>query len=75
LLAVTNPLGPQGISAVRVLRSHNGWAAAETICLRPWAAPAPTTATATPCGDYVLYGSLDILFGSSLSDNFVIRRV
>ena len=75
LLAVTNPLGPEGISAVRVLRSHNQWASARTINLLPWADPAPTTAAATPCGDYVLYGSLDILFGSSLSDRFVIRRV
>jgi hypothetical protein len=33
------------------------------------------TAAATPFGDYVLYGSLDVLFGQSeLSDNFVLRR-
>jgi sugar lactone lactonase YvrE len=75
LLAVTNPLGPEGISAVRMLRSHNQWTSARTVTLLPWADPAPTTAAATPCGDYVLYGSLDILFGSSLSDRFVIRRV
>jgi sugar lactone lactonase YvrE len=75
LLAVTNPLGPQGISAVRLLRSHNKWRSAATVRLLPWADPAPTTAAATPRGDYVLYGSLDVLFSSSLSDNFTIRRV
>jgi sugar lactone lactonase YvrE len=75
LLAVTNPLGPLGISAVRLLHSHNQWRDATTIRLLPWADPAPTTAAATPRGEYILYGSLDILFGSSLSDNFTVRRV
>jgi sugar lactone lactonase YvrE len=76
LLAVTNPLGPQGISAVRLLHSRDQWASAQTTRLLPWADPAPTTAAATPFGDYVLDGRLDVLFGgSSLSDNFDLRRV
>ncbi len=75
LLAVTNPLGPQGVSAVRVLRSGDGWSSARTTTLLPWPDEAPTTATRTPSGDYVLDGRLGVIFGGSLSDEFTLRRV
>lgn len=75
LLAVTNPLGPDGISAVRVLRSHNRWADAATSTLIAWPDTAPTTATATPAGPYVVDGALNVLFGGGLSDEFTLRRV
>lgn len=74
LLAVTNPLGPQGVSAVRLLRSRDGWSTARTTSLQPWPDRAPTAATRTPAGDYVLDGRLDVLFGGSTSDDFILRR-
>ncbi|TCC48997.1 hypothetical protein E0H75_20805 [Kribbella capetownensis] len=74
LLAVTNPLGPQGVSAVRLLRSRDGWSSARTTCLLPWPDVAPTTATRTPAGNYVLDGRLDVLFGGSGSDHFTLRK-
>ncbi|HZC26467.1 MAG TPA: hypothetical protein VE287_05550 [Actinopolymorphaceae bacterium] len=74
LLAVTNPLGPDGISAVRLLRTRDDWTSATTAELLPWPDAASTTAAATPDGDYVLYGALDVLFGGGLSDNFDLRR-
>ena len=75
LVAVTNPLGPDGISAVRLLRSRDRWTSATTPALQTWADPAPTTLTATPCGDYVLDGRLDVLFSGGLADNFSLRRI
>lgn len=74
LLAVTNPLGPQGVSAVRLLRSPDGWSTARTSALLPWPDEAPTTAAHTPSGDYVLDGRLGILFGGSTSDTFTLRK-
>lgn len=74
LLAVTNPLGPQGVAAVRLLRSRDRWTSASTTTLVPWPDSAPTTVTATPCGDYVLDGRLDALFGGATSDEFTLRR-
>ena len=75
LVAVTNPLGPGGISAVRLLRSGDGWTSARTTRLQPWADPAPMTLAATPWGTYVLDGRLGVLFGGGLADDFSLRRI
>jgi hypothetical protein len=76
LLAVTNPLGPQGVSAVEILTSRDRWTTTTKVRILPWPDPTPTTATATPDGDYVLDGHLNVLFGGSgPADEFTIRRI
>lgn len=74
LVVVTNALAPvPGASAAvheLVLRRDSALAYRVT----PWADPAPTTVAATPHGDYVLDGHLDVLLGGGTSTDFVLRR-
>ncbi|WP_250009996.1 hypothetical protein, partial [Actinoplanes sp. M2I2] len=76
LAIVTNTLNnPAGTSAVKVLRSSDGWRTATTTRLVPWPDPTPTTAADTPRGLVVLDARLDLTITGDFSlDEFVLRR-
>jgi sugar lactone lactonase YvrE len=77
LIVVTNRLGSDGLSAVRVLRPGFGWRSATTTKLvNPWPDAAPTTVAVTPSGAYVLSGQLDkLLAGDQTQTTFTLRRL
>lgn len=76
LAAVTNTLIGPGKDTVCTLRSGDGWRSAVTERVEPWPDAAPTAATVTPSGTYVMSGRPDRLVGGSGTwDEFTLRRL
>jgi len=75
LVVVTNGVLVPGENAVQILRGADGWTTARTVeRAAPWPDGAPSTATLTPSGVWVVAGALEALFQGATSDDFTIRR-
>ena len=75
LVVVTNELSglPGAQAAVHELALVGN--AAVRLRTTPWADPAPTTATETPYGIYVVDGRIDAFIAGGTADDFVLRRL
>jgi sugar lactone lactonase YvrE len=75
LVVVTNQLGglPGSAPAVHELRLIGNRAV--PLRTTPWPDAAPTTATETPFGIYVVDGHIDVFVGGGTATDFVLRRL
>ncbi|GAA1027662.1 hypothetical protein GCM10009557_09920 [Virgisporangium ochraceum] len=75
LVVVTNRLAGLPGSAPAVHELALVGKVAVPLRTTPWPDPAPTTATVTPYGTYIVDGRLDVFLSGGSTDGFVLRRL